>query len=187
MARMRWIASWALATVALALLGAVIFMALARRDHKVELIATYAHSPPNAVWHLLTDHASEPRWLPAFGTVTREADIGGHEVWTHTSPDGSFSATVMTVTAIPETRYERLLLRDRQPRSTSWDGRWVYELQPAGAGTRLTITEYGWSDGFPFYLAQRVLASPDAFLQYYARMIGRALNDPPNVQTVRSH
>jgi uncharacterized protein YndB with AHSA1/START domain len=184
---MRRIAISALAAVALALLGAVSFMAFARRDHQVKLIATYSQSPPNAVWRLLTDHASEPRWLPAFGTVMQEADIGGHEVWTHTSPDRSFSATVMTVSTIPETRYERLLLRDHQPRSTSWDGRWVYELQPDGAGTRLTITEYGWSDGFPFYLAQRVLASPDAFLQYYARMIGRELNDPPNIQTIRSH
>jgi uncharacterized protein YndB with AHSA1/START domain len=176
-----------LAAVALALLGAVGFMAFARRDHKVELIVTYAKSPPSAVWRLLTDHASEPRWLPAFGSVTREAEIGGHEVWTHTSPDRSFTATVMTVSAIPETRYERLLLRDTRPRSASWDGRWIYELRPDGDGTRLTITEYGWTDGFPFYLAQRVLGSPDTFLQYYARMIGRELNDPPTIQTVRSH
>jgi uncharacterized protein YndB with AHSA1/START domain len=168
-------------------LGAVAFLALVRRDHKVELVVIYPKSPPALVWRLLTDHAAEPTWLPAFGTVRRQPDIGGHEVWTHTSPDGSFRATVMTVSAIAEQRYERLLLRDDQPRSQSWDGRWVYELRPDGSGTRLAITEYGWTDGPMFFISQRVLADPDAFLKYYATMIGRRLNDPARVQVIRSH
>lgn len=185
---MMWrIARWVLAGFVIATLGLVSFMAFVRRDHKVELIVTYQRSPCSAVWRLLTDHAAEPNWLPAFGTVVRQPDIGGHEVWTHTSSDQSFSATVMTVSAIPEQRYERLLLRDNQSRSQSWDGRWVYELHSEGDGTRLNITEYGWTDGFRFFLAQRVLAEPDAFLQYYARMIGRELKDPPQIQVLRSH
>ncbi len=181
------VGTWVLVAMAVAGVGAVGFMAFVRRDHKVELIVTYPKWPRSAVWHLLTDHAAEPKWLPAFGTVVRKADVAGHEVWTHTSPDRSFSATVMTVSATPEERNERLLLRDDQPRSASWDGHWVYELQPAGSGTRLRITEYGWTDGFTFFIAQRVLADPDAFLQYYARMIGRKLNDPPEIQVLRSH
>jgi uncharacterized protein YndB with AHSA1/START domain len=167
--------------------AAVAFMALVRRDHKVELVVIYPKSPPALVWRLLTDHAAEPTWLPAFGTVRRQPEIGGHEVWTHTSSDGSFSATVMTISAVPEQRYERLLLRDHQPRNESWDGRWVYELQPQGSGTRLAITEYGWTDGLLFFIRQRVLANPDAFLKYYASMVGRALNDPPEIQVLRSH
>jgi hypothetical protein len=111
---MAWqIGKWVLLALAVAVLGALVFMAFVRRDHKVELIVTYPESPPSAVWRLLTDHAAEPTWLPSFGTVERQADIAGHEVWTHTSPDRSFSATVMTVSAIPELRYERLLLRDK--------------------------------------------------------------------------
>lgn len=185
---MLWsIGKWLLVAVAVIVAGAIVFMAFVRRDHKVELAVTYRKSPRSAVWRLLTDHAAEPKWLPAFGTVVRQREIGGHDVWTHTSSDRSFSATVMTVSAIPEERYERLLLRDNQPRDQSWDGRWVYELQTAGNGTRLHITEYGWSDGFTFFIAQRVLGSPDAFLKYYARMIGRALNDTPDIEVVRSH
>jgi uncharacterized protein YndB with AHSA1/START domain len=172
--------------VAVAGIGLVGFMAFTRRDHTVELIVTFPKSPPGAVWRLLTDHAAEPRWLPAFGVVERQADIGGREVWTHTSPDRSFAATVMTVSTVPEERYERLLLRDGQPRSQSWDGRWVYELQPSGGGTRLEITEYGWTDGFPFFISQRVLSNPSVFLQYYADMMGRELNDAAEIQVVRS-
>lgn len=178
---------WVLVAIAVAVFGVLVFMAFVRRDHKVELIVTYPESPPSAVWRLLTDHAAEPTWLPSFGTVERQANIGGHEVWTHTSPDREFSATVMTVSVIPERRYERLLLRDNQPPGQSWDGRWVYELEPVGSGTRFKITEYGWTDGLTFFVAQRVLADPDAFLKYYARMIGRKLNDSPEIQVLRSH
>lgn len=181
------IAKWSIVASGVAGLALVVFMAFARRDHKVELIVTYPRSPPAAVWRLLTDHASEPRWLPAFGRVVRQADIGGREVWSHTSPDGAFVFNVMTVSAVPERHYERILLREGQPRSQSWDGRWIYELEPSGQGTRLLITEYGWTDGVPFFITQRVLAEPDAFLRYYARMIGQTLNDPPGIQVVRSH
>ena len=79
----------------------------------------------------------------AFGTVVRQPDVAGREVWTHSSPDRAFNFTLVTLSAIRDQRYERLLLRDGQPRNQSWDGRWIYELQPAGGGTRMTITEHG--------------------------------------------
>src|SRR6185503_7449473 len=110
------VGKWVLSALAVAGLGVLGFLAFARRDHKVELIASYPKSPPAAVWRLLTDHAAEPKWLPAFGSVTRQADIAGHAVWTHTSKDQSFNATLMTVSAVSAERYERLLLRDGQPR-----------------------------------------------------------------------
>ena len=172
------------AGVAVALLGLLAFM---RRDHKVELVVSYANTAPGAVWRLLTDHAAEPTWLPAFAAVVREPDIGSHAVWTHSSRDQVFNFTLMTISEIPEHRYERILLRDRQPRNQSWDGRWVFELEPHGSGTQLRITEYGWTDGFPFFIQQRVLGSPDTFLKFYAEMIGQTLKVPTTVQVIRSH
>ena len=179
-------AKFLLTALVVALLAVIGLMAFVRRDHKVELVVSYAKSPPESVWRLLTDHASEPQWLPVFGSVVRQPDVGGREVWTHSSPDRAFNFTVMTVSAIPERRYERLLLRDGQPRSQSWDGRWVYELERVGDGTRMTITEYGWTDGFPFFFLQRVVGSPDTFLKYYATQIGRQLNDPARIEVRRS-
>jgi hypothetical protein len=176
-----------LQAMVLASVGFLTMMALMRRDHVVELVVTYPRSPPSAVWRLLTDHAAEPMWLPAFGSVERQPDIGGNAVWTHSSKDGVFNFTLMTVSAIPERRYERILLRDNQPRNQSWDGRWIYELEPHGSGTRLRITEYGWTDGIPFFIQQRVIANPDAFLKFYAARIGHQLNDPPTIEVVRSH
>ena len=73
-----------------------------------------------------------------FVTVVRQPDIAGHEVWTHTSPDQAFSFTLMTVSAVAEQRYERLLLRDNQPRSQSWDGRWnIRILLSRNSATRI--------------------------------------------------
>lgn len=178
---------WPAAAAAVGFLALMTLMAFMRRDHKVELVVTYANSSPGAVWRLLTDHASEPTWLKAFATVTRDADIGGNEVLTHTTPDQTFRFTLMTVSAVPPQRYERLLLRDNQPRNQSWDGRWVYELQPQGGGTVLRITEYGWTDGLPFFLQQRVLVNPDGFLRHYATALGTALGDPATIQVLRSH
>ncbi|MGH9221306.1 MAG: SRPBCC family protein, partial [Vicinamibacterales bacterium] len=136
---------------------------------------------------VLTDHAAEPSWLPAFGSVVRQPDIGRNEVWTHSSPDRSFNFTLMTISSVAPQRYERILVRDNQPRNQSWDGHWIFELEPVGPGTRMRITELGWTDGFPFFVSQRILANPDAFLQYYGMMIGRQLNDPAQLQVIRSH
>ena len=181
------IGKWAVVFALAVTVGLASLMATMRRDHKVELVVTYPKSSPAAVWRLLTDHAAEPTWLPAFSTVTRQPDIGGQAVWSHTSSDHTFTFTLRTLSMIPERRYERLLVRDDQPRNESWDGRWVYELEPHGDGTILRITEYGWTDGIPFFIMQRVVANPDGFLKYYANMIGKALGDPPAIQVVRSH
>ena len=56
--------------------------------------------------------------------------------------------------------------------------------QPAAA--RGCELPYGWTDGFPFFIMQRVVANPDALLKYYGSRIGTVLNDPPAIQVLRS-
>ena len=186
--KMLWrICRLVLISAAAAVVGVITLVAFTPHDHKVELRVTYHNSPPAAVWRMLTDHASEPQWLPVFGSVERQADSAGRPVWIHRSPDGAFSATALTILEIPQRRYERLLLRDGQPASQSWDGRWVFELEPLGQGSRLLITEYGWTDDFMFFLQQRFFASPHDFLVYYANRVGQALDDPAQVEVIRSH
>jgi hypothetical protein len=94
---------------------------------------------------------------------------------------------MLTILVVPERRYERLLLREGQPRNQPWDGRWVFEIEAADGGTRMRITEYGWTGGFKFFIVQRILGSPHTFLENYARQMGTALGDPPQIRVLRTH
>jgi hypothetical protein len=173
--------------LAAALIATLAVVALTPHSHKVELVVTWPNTSPASVWRLLTEHAEEPRWLPLFASVERQPDDHGRQVWTYRDPAGSFSATMLTILAVPGRRYERLLLREGQPPNQPWDGRWVFDIEAMDHGTRMRITEYGWTDGFKFFIVQRILGSPHAFLEYYARQMGRALGDPSQIQILRTH
>lgn len=179
--------AWSAAVLGAAVFSLLAVVALTPRDHTVDIVATYAKSPPDLVWRLLTDHAAEPAWLKAFISVTREADNQGRPVWTHRTPDGRFAFTVMTIHAVPARHYERILLRENQPRSQPWDGRWVYTLEPAGNGTRVHLVEHGWTGGFRFFVQQRFLASPSDFPRFYLTQLGVALGDTATLEIRRTH
>lgn len=184
---MKWPVRIAAGLGVFGVVAVVVVITAIPRDHAVELLVQYPRSSPAAVWRVITDHGAEPTWLPAFGTVERLADDQERPVWRRTSPDGAFIAVIMTILSVPERRYEFLLLRETQPRSQPWDGRWIFELEPDGAGTRLRIREFGWTGGVVFFVAQRVIGSPHAFLEYYARRLGRALADEPTIDLIRTH
>jgi hypothetical protein len=94
---------------------------------------------------------------------------------------------MMTTSAIAERHLERLLLRDGQPRSQPWDVRWVFEIEPAGAGTRMKLTEHGWTGGVRFFVVQRILGSPHRFPELYLRKMGDGLGEPTRIEVVRTH
>ena len=50
---MQRIGRYLLGAIGISLLGLTTTMAVMRRDHKVELVITYAKSPPSAIWPLL--------------------------------------------------------------------------------------------------------------------------------------
>jgi uncharacterized protein YndB with AHSA1/START domain len=179
--------AWTACVIGAAAAVLIALVAFTPRDHIVDIVATYPKSPPDSVWRLLTDHGSEPAWLKAFSTVTREPDNQGRPVWTHRTPDGRFAFTVMTIHAVPGLYYERILLRENQPRSQPWDGRWVYALEATGRGTRVHLREHGWTGGFKFFLQQRFMASPSDFPKFYLTQLGVALGDTVALEIRRTH
>jgi uncharacterized protein YndB with AHSA1/START domain len=179
--------AWIAAVLSAAVLVLLAVIALTPRDHIVEIVATYPKSSPDSIWRLLTDHATEPTWLKAFKTVTREADNQGRAVWTHRTPDGRFAFTVLTTHAVPGRYYERILLRENQPSDQPWGGRWVYTLEPAGRGTRVHLVEQGWTGGVKFFVQQRFLASPSDSPKFYLTQIGVALGDSAVLEVRRTH
>ena len=70
---MRRAATYLLLATGITAVALVSVLAFMRRDHTVELVVTYPQSSPAAIWRLLTDHAAEPQWLPAFGSVVRQS------------------------------------------------------------------------------------------------------------------
>jgi hypothetical protein len=184
---MSTLVAWLAAVLGVALLSIVALVAFTPHDHKVEFIVTWPSTPPARIWKLLTQHADEPRWLTFFASVERQPDDQGRPVWTYRDATGSFSATMMTILAVPERRYERILLREPGAGSDPWDVRWVIELEPAGSGTRMRFTEYGWTGGFVYFLQQRIIGSPHRFPEQYVRSMGAALGDRPQIEVVRTH
>ena len=179
--------AWLAAVLGAFLLAIVALVALTPHDHKVELVVTWPSTPPARIWQLLTQHADERRWLTFFASVERQPDEQGRPVWTYRDATGAFSATMMTILAVPEQRYERILLREPGAGRDAWDVRWVIELESTGSGTRMRFTEYGWTGGFVFFLQQRIVGSPHRFPEQYVRSMGAALGDQPQIEVVRTH
>ena len=171
--------AWLAAVLGALLLSVVALVAFTPHDHKVELVVSWPSTPPTRIWQLLTQHADEPRWVTFFASVKRQPDDQGRPVWAYRDATGSFSATMMTILAVPESRYERILLREPGAGRDAWDVRWVIELEPAGSGARMRFTEYGWTGGFVFFLQQRIVGSPHRFPEQYVRSMGAALGDQP--------
>src|SRR5689334_1632248 len=123
--------------VVAALVGLVVGMALIGlalpRGHVVSRTATLAR-PREAVWRALTDLDAQPGWRRGLAKLER---LGGTQFREHTS-HGAILYEVVEERA-PERRVTRIA-DDTLP----FGGRWIYELEPAGEGTKLTITEDGF-------------------------------------------
>ncbi len=173
--------AWLAAALGAFLLSIVALVAFTPHDHKVELVVSWPSTPPTRIWQLLTQHADEPRWLTFFASVKRQPDDQGRPVWTYRDATGSFSATMMTILAVPERRYERILLREPGAGSDAWDVRWVIELEPVGSGTRMRFTEYrldGWLRVLsPAANCREPASLPRAIRAQYGRGLGRPAPD----------
>jgi len=132
---MRWVVGIVGALVVIVLVVVVIGYLLPQ-SHVASMSARYA-APPDTVWATLTDVQAFPQWRPALSRVEVLPDENGRPGWREHGKDD-----VITYRVVESDRPRRLVTRiadDNLP----FGGTWTYELAPAGAGTRLTITERG--------------------------------------------
>jgi hypothetical protein len=96
-------------------------------------------APPEAVWTIITDFEGYPTWRPGLKCVERGPDFDGLPSWYEICSRHGRAHFRVTESEPPQRLVTRLA-DDALPVS----GRWVFDLQPDGDGTVLTITE--WED-----------------------------------------
>ncbi|MBV6522154.1 MAG: hypothetical protein MNPFHGCM_02300 [Gemmatimonadaceae bacterium] len=131
---------------------------------------------PEAVWAAISDFAAQPSWRT---DVTRVELVGG-------GPDGAVWREAGRNTLsyrTTEWRPPARLVRSIADTNLAFGGRWVYELEAVGNGTRLTITEEGevYNPIFRFigHMFLNQAATIESYLVALARHFGeRASLDP---------
>jgi uncharacterized protein YndB with AHSA1/START domain len=132
---MRWILGIVGVLIAVILVVVVIGYMLPQ-SHVASMSAQYA-TPPESLWTSLTDVQAFPQWRPGVTRVEPLPDENGQRGWReHANGD---VVTYRVIEADPPRRLVARIADENLP----YGGTWTYELAPATAGTRLTITERG--------------------------------------------
>lgn len=106
------------------------------QSHTAVMSARYS-APPDSIWDSITDVAAFPKWRPGVARVEVVPDENGQRGWRERA-----SGDVVTYRVVEVDQPRRLVTRIADE-NLPYGGTWTYELEPAGAGTRLTITERG--------------------------------------------
>jgi hypothetical protein len=143
-----------------ALVGLVVLMALIGlalpRGHLASRTTTLVHRRDD-VWRALTDLEAQPTWRRGLKKLER-LDAGRFR---ETTSHGAILYEVVEERA-PERRVTRIA-DDKLP----FGGRWIYELEPAGDGTKLTITEDGFVKNPIFRFLSKTVFSTTATIEKF--------------------
>lgn len=146
--------------IAGALVGLVVVMALIGlalpRGHVASRSVTVARSREE-VWRALVDLDAQPRWRRGLRRLER---LGGTRFREVTS-QGTILYEI--VEELPPARRVTRIADDTLP----YGGRWIYELEPAGDGTKLTITEDGFVKNPVFRFLSKTVFSPTATIEKF--------------------
>jgi len=114
-------------------------------DHATFVIERNYDAAPARVFAAFADPAAKARWFGPSAEVERSLDfaVGGHERFAVGGPGGpTYTYDARYEEIVPDTRivYAYTLDRDETRMSVSVA---TVEIEPAGAGTRLILTEQG--------------------------------------------
>ena len=143
------------AVAALALVGTML-----PASHVVASSITIASSP-DTVWAVVRDFDGYPKWWGDVSSVELARDSQGREVWRQWDQHGQ-ELPIVVLETDPPRRLVTQIIDDGLP----FGGTWTYEIEAAGRGSTLTITESGEIYN-PIF---RVMAK--AFLGYHRTMDG---------------
>jgi len=105
--------------------------------------ATFAR-PPAEVRAAITDRAAQPGWRNELESLAMPPPRDGRTAFREVGPCGP--ANFIVDESTPASRHVVRILDEE----LGYGGRWIHELEPAGSGARLTITEEGEVKGVVF-------------------------------------
>ncbi len=130
------------------------------KGHRASRTITYAASP-EAVFQAITEVTRFPEWRSRVKRVEVLPDDGRGMLFKEDGADG-----VITFRIEKAERGKQVVTRIADP-NLAFGGTWTFDLQPAGTGTALTITEDGEVYNPIFRFVSHFFISPAATIDTY--------------------
>jgi uncharacterized protein YndB with AHSA1/START domain len=151
--------------------------AVVARGH-VTAVRIALKRPPAEVFAALADPVAQTQWRPDLKSVELLPPQDGRTVYRETTRMGPVRYVVDESVA-GKRRVARILDED-----LGYRGRWVFELEPDGAGTRLTITEEGEMTSWMFR-ALSPFFSKTATLEAYLKALAAKFGEVARPEVAR--
>ena len=121
---------------------------------------------PEAVWAVLTDPASYPKWRGDVTSVEMLPADSGREAWREQGKNDAISYVV------EEAEAPRRLVTRITDKSLPFGGSWEYAITGDGAGSRVRITEHGEVYNPVFRFVSRFIMGHTATASAYLKALG---------------
>ncbi len=159
---------WLLIVVAvLVILGLVLGVGAALPERHVARVRARLGPPPLEVFAAIRDVKGATEWRTGLKRVEVLSKEGETLRWKEYGRDGEI--TFVREEAVPPAR----LVYRIDDAALPFGGRWIYELQPDGKGTRLEITEEGTVRNPLFRVVSRFVTGHYRTLEQYVRDLGQ--------------
>jgi len=153
-------------TVAAVVAVVVVLGAISPRDH-VATGEAIVDKPIETTAALVRDVGGYPRWRESVAVTDVRPDAEG-VLYRETS--GGDAVDYRLAETTPGERFQNTILSKDLP----WGGYWVIELEPAGTGTRVRVTEHGHVDNLVFRALSRFVFRHDSSLKAYLKALAAA-------------
>lgn len=143
---------------------------LVPRNHVATMFIDLA-APREKVWALVSDVANTHKWRSDITAIRVMPGPPAPVRFVEVSSMGEVPFEVVSQTA-PSVQVVRVI-DDDQP----FGGTWMWNLHPAGTGTRLSVTETGFVKSPIFRAMGLVFFSPTDTIESYLRALAKALGE----------
>jgi hypothetical protein len=151
---------------------------LAPRTH-VASVRLALKRPAAEIFAAISDHAGQKAWRPDLKEVELLPAQEGKAVYRETTSSGAVRYIV------DESVADRRCVTRILDENLGYRGRWIFELEPTGGGTRLTITEEGEVTNLMFR-ALSPLFSKTKTIEGYLDALSRRFGEDAKPEIVRS-